>query len=174
MRLSRLTRSDDEVTLQPHAVSEVIKTIEDTVKAQIERTEFDFALTVDDGVESAVVSADLDALCQVFINLIDNALKFSGDAEEKRIDMRCQTEGESVLFSVRDFGPGIPQDQLKKIFQLFYRSESELTRETVGTGIGLAIVQELVSTMGGSVDVMNKNPGAEFRVTLPSNPLSHV
>ena len=174
LRLSRLTRSDDEVTLQPHAVSEVIKTIEDTVKAQIERTEFDFAFTVDDGVESAVVSADLDALCQVFINLIDNALKFSSDAEEKRIDMRCQTVGESVLFSVRDFGPGIPQDQLKKIFQLFYRSESELTRETVGTGIGLAIVQELVSTMGGSVDVMNKNPGSEFRVTLPSNPHSHV
>jgi signal transduction histidine kinase len=66
------------------------------------------------------------------------------------------------LFSVRDFGPGIPKDQLKKIFEMFYRPESELTRETVGTGIGLAIVHQLTVAMGGKVDVVNREPGADF------------
>jgi signal transduction histidine kinase len=59
---------------------------------------------------------------------------------------------------------------MKKIFRLFYRSESELTRETVGTGIGLAIVHQLSQAMDGSVDVINKQPGAEFRVSFPSVP----
>lgn len=72
-----------------------------------------------------------------------------------------------VQFSVRDFGPGVPDDQMKKIFELFYRSESELTRETVGTGIGLAIVHQLTVAMNGSVDLVDAQPGAEFRVTFP-------
>ncbi len=70
------------------------------------------------------------------------------------------------MLSVRDYGPGVPQDQMKKIFELFYRSESELTRETVGTGIGLAIVYQLATAMGGSVDLVNVDPGAEFRVVF--------
>jgi signal transduction histidine kinase len=53
---------------------------------------------------------------------------------------------------------------MKKIFTLFYRSENELTRETVGTGIGLALVQQLASAMRAEVDVVNCEPGAEFRI----------
>jgi len=70
------------------------------------------------------------------------------------------------VFSVRDYGPGIPKDQMKKIFELFYRSESELTRETVGTGIGLAIVHQLTLAMSGNVDMINAEPGAEFRISF--------
>ena len=55
---------------------------------------------------------------------------------------------------------------MKKIFKLFYRSENELTRETVGTGIGLALVQQLTLAMNGQVDVVNKSPGAEFRLAF--------
>jgi signal transduction histidine kinase len=61
----------------------------------------------------------------------------------------------------------VPRDQMKKIFRLFYRTESELTRETVGTGIGLAIVHQLATAMSGRVDVVNRDPGAEFRVSFP-------
>ena len=57
---------------------------------------------------------------------------------------------------------------MKKIFELFYRPENELTRETAGTGIGLALVQQLATAMGGRVDVRNCEPGAEFRVSLPA------
>lgn len=57
---------------------------------------------------------------------------------------------------------------MKKIYQLLYRSESELTRETVGTGIGLAIVHQLTLAMNGKVDVVNREPGAGFRLTFPS------
>ena len=72
-----------------------------------------------------------------------------------------------MLFTVRDYGPGVPKAQMKKIFELFYRAENELTRETVGTGIGLALVRQLATAMGGRVDVRNCEPGAEFRLEFP-------
>jgi signal transduction histidine kinase len=56
---------------------------------------------------------------------------------------------------------------MRKIFRLFYRIDSGLARETVGTGIGLALVRQLVEAMGGTVDVANCEPGAEFSVSLP-------
>ena len=55
---------------------------------------------------------------------------------------------------------------MRKIFQLFYRTENELTRETVGTGIGLSLVMQLVKAMNGKVDVVNKDPGVEFQITF--------
>ncbi len=71
-------------------------------------------------------------------------------------------------FSVRDYGPGIPKPHIKKIFKLFYRTENELTRETVGTGMGLALVQQLSEAMNGKVGVVNCSPGVEFRICFPT------
>jgi signal transduction histidine kinase len=60
---------------------------------------------------------------------------------------------------------------MQKIFRLFYRSGNELTRETVGTGIGLALVRQLTLAMNGRVDVVNRDPGAELRLTFPAGPV---
>jgi len=79
-----------------------------------------------------------------------------------------------VVFSVRDHGPGVPRDQMRKIFKLFYRSANELTRETVGTGIGLALVHQLALSMDGQVDVVNKEPGAKFRISFPARNKRHT
>jgi signal transduction histidine kinase len=125
----------------------------------------------DSKADELTVNIDDDCFAQIIINLVDNAIKFSRDAESKRIEISSTVSGDQkVLFAVRDFGPGVPKDQMKKIFQLFYRSESELTRETVGTGIGLAIVHQLSQAMNGKVDVVNQQPGAEFRVLFPVAP----
>jgi signal transduction histidine kinase len=115
-----------------------------------------------------VINIDEDCFAQMIINLVDNAIKFSRNVENKIIEISSKPSGDNrILFSVRDHGPGIAKDQMKKIFQLFYRSESELTRETVGTGIGLAIVHQLAVAMDGNVDMVNAEPGAEFRIRFP-------
>jgi signal transduction histidine kinase len=102
------------------------------------------------------------------INLIDNAIKFSSHAKCKQIDISCKKMGDDrIEFIVRDYGPGIEKQQMKKIFQLFYRSENELTRETVGTGIGLALVHQMTLIMNGKIDVVNTEPGVEFRLQFP-------
>jgi signal transduction histidine kinase len=100
---------------------------------------------------------------------VDNAIKFAAKAQKKEIDIGYHLQrDDTVAFTVRDYGPGVPRDQMKKIFKLFYRSENELTRDTVGTGIGLALVHQLTLAMQGQVSVVNKAPGAEFRVCFSS------
>ena len=69
------------------------------------------------------------------------------------------------MLAVRDHGPGVAARHLARIFEPFYRGEDELTRETQGTGIGLALVRELAERMGASVSARNL-PGGGFEVTL--------
>jgi signal transduction histidine kinase len=104
---------------------------------------------------------------QILINLVDNALKFSAHAQHKVVEVGFRATQDRVAFRVRDYGPGIAPRHLERIFELFYRAEDELTRETTGTGIGLALVAELTAAMGGTVNVRNCQPGAEFTVTFP-------
>ena len=141
---------------------------ESKISSQIERAGFELRFNTTEDASRATICIDADCFAQMIINLVDNAIKFSRNAEKKIIEISCNRYGDNqVMFSVRDYGPGIAKDQMKKIFQLFYRSESELTRETVGTGIGLAIVHQLAVAMDGNVDMVNAEPGAEFRFWFP-------
>jgi signal transduction histidine kinase len=168
LKLARFSRGAQTLELKPVPVAELVDIVRSKVGSQVERAGFELALR-NDAPADAAVRVDADAFVQIFINLVDNALKFSAAAPAKRVELACRRESSgALLFTVRDFGPGVPKEQMKKVFELFYRAESELTRETVGTGIGLALVRQLAAAMGGKVDVRNCEPGAEFRVELPS------
>ncbi|MCH7822152.1 MAG: HAMP domain-containing histidine kinase [Proteobacteria bacterium] len=165
LQLARITRNDPQFDLKSIKVGELMSNTESRISSQIKSAGFELRFKRSDDVDDASIMVDEDHFTQIIINLVDNAIKFSKNAEEKVIEVSSKRgAGNRILFSVRDFGPGIPKDQMKKIFQLFYRSESELTRETVGTGIGLAIVHQLTLAMNGSVDLINVEPGAEFRI----------
>ncbi|MDH4109068.1 MAG: HAMP domain-containing histidine kinase [Gammaproteobacteria bacterium] len=169
LQLARITRNEPQFAPKPVSVAELLDTVRSKIASQAERAGFELDIRVDADAAPAVLDIDVDCFAQIVINLVDNAIKFSRQAEIKRIEIAAARRGrESIVVSVRDHGPGIPKDQMKKIFRLFYRPRSELTRETVGTGIGLAIVHQLAQAMGGSVDVVNREPGAEFRVGLPA------
>ena len=170
LQLANINHNETPVEMKPVAVSELIPVLELKVKSQIESAGFELELTCDEDTKQRVILIDQDYLTQIIINLVDNALKFSRNASRKHIEIRAQNSGElDVVFAVRDFGPGIPKDQMRAIFDMFFRVERELTRETVGTGIGLAIVHQLVVAMGGKIDVLNRDPGAEFLVTIPGS-----
>ena len=106
------------------------------------------------------VRFDRDGLVQVLVNILDNAIKFSGPMNHKpeiHIDVQPDTSG--IVLSVRDFGPGIPTAQLSKVFESFYRGERELTRTTKGTGIGLALVHGLLKAMHATIQASNHPDG---------------
>ncbi|MGI9205377.1 MAG: sensor histidine kinase [Woeseiaceae bacterium] len=169
LQLAKITRNAPDFNLQSIAVGELMSQIESKITSQVERAGFALNIARDTDSDGRNVQVDVDCFTQVVINLVDNAIKFSRDADDKAIDISARLSAEgTIVFTVRDFGPGIPKDQMKKIFQLFYRTESELTRETVGTGIGLAIVHQLVTAMHGRVDVTNQDPGAQFDVSFPT------
>lgn len=168
LQLARITRNEPQFDIHSTNVGELMSQIESKISNQVERAGFELAFNREEQADSASIDVDSDCFAQIVINLVDNAIKFSKDADNKRIEIASKRSADNAIaFTVRDFGPGIPKDQMKKIFTLFYRSESELTRETVGTGIGLAIVHQLVVAMNGKVDVVNKDPGVEFQLLFP-------
>jgi two-component system, OmpR family, phosphate regulon sensor histidine kinase PhoR len=110
--------------------------------------------------------ADLEI---IFRNLLDNALKYSGDRPQVEVESRTNGHaGATVL--IGDNGPGIPDKLRRKIFGRFVRLGSELERKTAGTGLGLYIVRTLVKRMGGKIQVRNKTSGTGtiFEVELPT------
>ncbi|KPJ88827.1 MAG: hypothetical protein AMJ53_16340 [Gammaproteobacteria bacterium SG8_11] len=166
LQLARMTRNDLKVNLKSVPASELVDVIRSKVSTQTNQAGFTLNLTCDGEAGKTNVMVDEDYFTQIIINLVDNAIKFSTKAPTKSIDIDCRRDRNGIVFSVRDYGPGVSKDQMKKIFKLFYRTENELTRETVGTGIGLALVQQLAHAMRARVDVVNRELGAEFRLCL--------
>jgi signal transduction histidine kinase len=167
LQLARMTRNSLILELKATTGSELLDIVRSKVVSHIERAGFELGWAVETPATEALVQADADAFAQVAINLVDNALKFSAKSDRKTVDIGLRLlRDRSLVFSVRDYGPGVPRDQMRKIFKLFYRLENELTRETVGTGIGLALVRQLSHAMGATNDVSNLGPGAEFRVVF--------
>ncbi len=110
---------------------------------------------------------DGDAVTQIVVNLLDNAIKYARHAEDKTITVRTRREDEFVVIEVEDHGPGVPHRQRKKVFEQFYRCGPEATRETAGTGLGLALVKKFAQAHNGFVEILSARPtGAIFRVTL--------
>ncbi len=173
LQLARMTRNELPLDIQPIAVGELLDIVKSRIASQVERAGFDLVVESEPATVARPVRVDVDCFLQVVINLVDNAIKFAADAERRQIVIAARPEPAGVVaITVRDFGSGIDRSQMRKIFKLFYRGENELTRETVGTGIGLALASELVRLMGGGLDVGNADPGAEFRISLPITDLS--
>jgi signal transduction histidine kinase len=113
------------------------------------------------------VLADADAVKQILLNLLDNAVKYAARAKDRRITLSTRPAGSHTVLSVADHGPGVAEEERGRIFADFYRTGEEMTRETTGAGIGLALVKRLTEGMGGTVEVLpNEGGGAVFEVRL--------
>jgi PAS domain S-box-containing protein len=112
------------------------------------------------------VAADREKARQVLVNLVENALKYSPDGG--RVEVGVDTRESAVRFFVSDEGMGIPEEELERIFDKFYRLDPEMTRGIGGTGLGLYICSELVRRMGGRIwATSTKGSGSEFSFELP-------
>ncbi len=111
----------------------------------------------------AVVRADLRALEQVLVNLVDNAVKYTCAG---RVAIEAVRDGPDWLLAVVDTGPGIERHHLPRIFERFYRVDAGRSRDQGGTGLGLAIAKHLVQSMGGEIGVESGAGGSRFWVRL--------
>lgn len=149
---------------QPDAASAVAGVIEE-LRDELEPRAADTDVSLDMQAEPGLtVSMAPGALRAVVANLVENALKYLGSAAERRIEVRARGEGSEALLSVRDTGPGIPDDALPHLFDLHYRA----ARQGGGFGIGLATVKRLVDAHGGRISVESApGVGTTFLVALP-------
>jgi two-component system phosphate regulon sensor histidine kinase PhoR len=110
------------------------------------------------------VSADKPRLGQVLVNLLHNAVKFTPEGGE--ITLSAQQQGDTILFSIQDTGPGIPPEDLPRIFERFYKTDP--ARSSSGTGLGLSIARHLVEAHGGKIWAESiEGEGSTFNFTVP-------
>ncbi len=153
---------------------DINRTIKDTA-ASFEGTcntkDISFDLTFSDSIQ--MVYADLGKIQQVLYNLIDNAIKFSHNGGI--IYIQTSLRREKVFISVKDCGIGIPKENLKKIWDRFYKSDISRGKDKKGTGLGLAIVKEIVQSHGENIDVIStQDVGTEFIFSLPRASSSNI
>lgn len=109
---------------------------------------------------------DENAMTLLLVNLIDNALKYGSGTAEVTVTLRRQ--GEALMLRVVDHGPGIPKEELGRIFERFYRTKSARSKPIRGSGIGLSLVRHIAEAHGGGVHVESDlGKGAAFEVTIP-------
>jgi len=114
----------------------------------------------------SLIRGDRDAIQQVFYNLFDNAIKFSGTS--RIIDVTLSPQDEEIMFSVKDYGIGISAKDQEKIFDRFYRGDKPQKLGIKGSGIGLTIVKQIVEAHGGIIEVESEvGKGSLFTVRLP-------
>ena len=161
--LTRVESGEQRFDIQPVLPTELLREARQNFQ-EVSRNQ-GVELQVEDSALAAV-SADREAIHQVFSNLIDNALKYG--ASGKRIVLGARTVEDKVEFSVRDFGSGIPSEHLSRLFERFYRVDKARSRESGGTGLGLAIAKHIVLAHGGTIRAESElNHGATFLFTLP-------
>jgi signal transduction histidine kinase len=165
LEFSKLEKKQRQIDLQEGTLEEVIHEVRDIMSEKIRQEGFTLNVETE---EIKPFKYEREAMIQVMINLIENSLKFGKTSPAKEITLRVRPEKKQVRISVSDTGPGIPRQALKKVFDNFFRVDNELTRTTRGTGIGLALVKNLIAAMGGSVFAENnEGPGCTITISLP-------
>jgi len=163
LEFSRLEKGQREAKLAAGALEPVLRESIEKLRPHAKREGFELRVEIEAGLPP--VRFDRDAFVQVIFNLLDNAIKYASSSGTREVVIECLRADEGVEVRVRDFGPGVPAEQLSRIFEPFYRCGDELTRTTKGSGIGLALVKELAESMGATVRGSNAEGGG-FRVSI--------
>ena len=168
---SRIQRGSKKYNFIVGSLDECVTQVVDVMRPAARQAGFDVEMSrTDDSAAIPSAAFDKDAVVQIVINLIDNAIKYAKDAEEKVIYVRTGCDGKYLTIEVEDHGPGIPNRQREKVFDAFYRIGDESTREAAGTGLGLALVRKFAQAHNGFVEICSAKPsGAIFRVKLAIN-----
>ena len=163
-RLSKIESAGYRLTTEPLNLGEITDEIIFNFIPRIESKELNISTDIPGNLPP--IRADKNALIQILSNLIDNAIAYTNNGG--MIKISANQINRSVEISVNDNGIGISDKDMTHIFERFYRADKSRSRETGGTGIGLAIVKELVNQLGGRIHVKSvPDKGSTFTFTLP-------
>jgi signal transduction histidine kinase len=158
---SKIEAGVKEYELEETDISELARDVASRFEEQVDRKEFIIESEI--STQMPKVSADTEALSRALFNLLDNALKYSGKV--RNVFLRAWAEGESVFLEVKDEGVGISQQDQKKIFEKFYRTDDARESDIKGSGIGLTLVDHIVRAHGGEV-ILESDVGKGTKVTI--------
>ncbi len=164
IEISRIESGEMKMSFRYFPINEFLAGMIEECKPMAEKKTI--ALTFETGVAAdGMVYGDRDRLRQVMVNLLDNAVKYTGEGGSVRC--RARVEDPWCVVEVADTGCGIAEEHLGRIFERFYRVDKDRSREVGGTGLGLAIVKHIVEAHGGTIGVTSTvGKGSTFAFTL--------
>lgn len=164
LELSRTEKYDYEDNRKTVKVNDLLEQICTRMMGKIRKNN----LTLETTLEDITIVADEENLRHIFINLMDNAIKYN--LPYGRIKITLMKEGDKIGLKISDTGIGIPATDIDNIFEPFYRVDNHRSRERGGTGLGLSLVKKLVERINGSISVTSEeNEGTTFIITLPAS-----
>jgi signal transduction histidine kinase len=160
--LSRLESGHTEVHINPFDLRETVLKVVDGMKSQIDKKQIKVITEITDSIPFGM--GDPDMIEQVLSNLLSNAIKYSPIRSKIGIEVK---NGKELQVSVIDNGYGIPKEELDRIFDKFYRIPDGSGEEADGTGLGLALVKEIIQRHGKTIQVKSRlGVGSVFSFTL--------
>ena len=165
LNLSRIERDYEkgEIRLEKSSIREILKEAISLCQNKASEKKIELTLTADSKIKTNINGP---LLTQAIVNLIDNAIKYS--PEKSRVSVRAIEKPGQVLIHVEDNGIGIPQTDIPRIFERFYRVDKARSRQLGGTGLGLSIAKHIVQAHGGTVSVESQlEEGSLFTLILP-------
>jgi signal transduction histidine kinase len=161
---SRIEQNQRNYRLQSASLCEILQAAARTLQHQLVQQGFVLELNVSGDIPP--MDVDRDAIQQAVLNLLANAMKYSADRRE--IGLRLFEENGFARIQVSDRGIGIPDQELSRIFEKFYRVPTPENQEISGTGLGLALVAHIVAAHGGRMEVQSRiGEGSTFSICLP-------
>jgi len=155
LRLARLDAGQETLERVPVAVASIVTAVSRDLEDALDAKHQQLDVQLDGNASS--VPGDPAKLQDALRNLVENASNYSPDGGV--IEITCQRMGAFVELSVADRGPGIPEADLSRIFERFYRVDRSRSRDPGGTGLGLSIVKHLIELHGGTVSARNRDGG---------------
>ena len=164
---SRMESGEKQYHFQPCNLSEVVRITAETFRPHLETNGFAFHVEVPDG--AILVRGDADALAQIFVNLLSNAEKYSGDRKEITLEVgRREQPFPQAEVRVLDRGSGVPPGREEKIFEKFYRAHDSLASGIPGSGLGLTLARQIARAHAGEVTCESRSGGGSvFILRLP-------
>ncbi len=161
---SKIEKGKRIYRLEPASLSEIIQASARAMNYPLSQHGYKLHVHAEEGLPD--IRVDRDALEQAILNLLHNAMKYSGESRE--IDLRLQRKDAYALIQVIDRGIGIDSREQKRIFEKFYRVPTKENERTAGTGLGLALVSHIAKAHGGHIEVESTpGKGSTFSIFLP-------
>lgn len=157
LQLSRAKHSDIE--LESLSTNHTIQKISENAKITFDSPTSEIIIK-----ECPEVLADKTMLHQVFLNIINNAVKYSSQQDQPRIEIEGTEDGQTIVYRISDNGIGIPEEDKHKMFKIFNRMDN--AKKFKGNGVGLSIVQRIMNRIGGNVDYESNKDGTSFILTF--------
>ncbi len=168
LEISRLEQGNISMEIKSFDLREAMETWGAPFQTQAQSSGKEFSLSMD--IKDNMIKGDPVRLGQIINNLVSNAMKFTGPGDRVSVSLRQMGEGRrnNYLFTVEDTGAGMSEDFLPKLFDPYEREVRFGAKEVMGTGLGMPIVKNLVTRMGGQISVTSTlGRGTTFSVTLP-------